>query len=382
MRMAFCTPFKPLNHPRTSGDVTIAQDLFDYFAGHGHSPATVPHLSTDWIWKQPARWPAYLRARSAVRRLCDSGNGLRPDLWFTYHSYYRAPDLFGPMARRMGIPYVIFAGAHSPGRRETWNTRPGYCLNVHALKTADHVFTNKQRDLTPLLSLLPENRITFVPPGIRTERFSFNAEQRETLRAEWQAQGRTIVMTAAMLRPGVKAEGVEHVITACAALARQGRDIMLVVAGDGTERERLEAMAGELLPSRSLFLGMVDRWNLYGAYSAADLFAFPGINEGLGMVYLEAQCCGLPVVAWDHDGAPQMVEHGKTGFITPSYDGEAFARAIGLLADNRQTRTTMGEAARKHVLAHHDLNANYGMVEKRMFDMLNTSSPATRENTR
>lgn len=375
MRMAFCTPFKPLDHPRTSGDVTIAQDLYDYFSEQQHIPFTVPHLGTDWLWRKPGRWWKYLTTRSAIRKLCDKRNPLRPEIWFTYHSYYKAPDVFGPLAKHLGIPYVIFAGAHSERRKDQWKTRPGYSLNLRALHAADHVFANKQRDLEPLQKLLPPDKVSFIPPGIRTDHFPFDAAQREQLRTAWQTQGQCLIMTAAMLRPGVKTEGVEHVITACAALRQQGLDISLVIAGDGTERERLEVLARDALPERCRFLGLVDRWELFGVYSAADIFAFPGINEGLGMVYLEAQCCGLPVVAWDHDGAPQMVVHGETGMITPSYNDDAFAKAIGLLVKNKTIRATMGETARKHVLVNHDLHTNYARVDERMAFLLEQRMP-------
>ena len=62
------------------------------------------------------------------------------------------------------------------------------------------------------------------------------------------------------------------------------------------------------LGDRVLFAGRIDRDRMFELYSGADLFVFPGINESLGMVYLEAQSCGLPVVAYDNGGIPEVVE--------------------------------------------------------------------------
>ena len=59
-----------------------------------------------------------------------------------------------------------------------------------------------------------------------------------------------------------------------------------------------------------------NRWRRY--YSAGDMFVFPGIRESLGMVYLESQSCGLPVVAFHNGGIPEVVVDGETGFLTPA----------------------------------------------------------------
>ena len=54
------------------------------------------------------------------------------------------------------------------------------------------------------------------------------------------------------------------------------------------------------------------------------VFAFPGIRESLGMVYLEAQACGLPVVAFDNGGVPEVVKDTVTGMLTPPFDKSGF----------------------------------------------------------
>ena len=68
-------------------------------------------------------------------------------------------------------------------------------------------------------------------------------------------------------------------------------------------------------PARPYSPGRIARQDMVQYYSAADLFAFPGIGESLGMVYLEAQACGLPVVALDSPGVSQVVVGGQTGLL-------------------------------------------------------------------
>lgn len=361
MKIAFCTPFKPLTHPRISGDVTIAKDLATFFQSLGHNVWIVPHISTRYIWKTPRNWGQAYTATQLVKETLQSSE--KPDVWFTYHSYYKAPDILGPLAAKESIPYAIFAPSHAPKRKKNWSTKPGYYLNRKALQQATHIFANKQRDLEGLQQIIPSNRLTFIPPGIRTERFTRDETSRAENRAAWNATDSIVVLTVAMLREGTKSEGVEHVITACHDLINQGHDITLVIAGDGKMRPYLHGIAQKMLPNRYTFLGIVPSKDLPQIYSSCDIFAFPGINEGLGMVYLEAQSCGLPVVAWDHDGAPQVVSNGITGIITPSYDNNAFTQAIGSLADSPNLRKNMGAAATRHAATNHNIQRNYEKLD-------------------
>ena len=78
------------------------------------------------------------------------------------------------------------------------------------------------------------------------------------------------------------------------------------------------------------------------AYSAADLFVFPGIGESLGMVFLEAQACGLPVIALNTAGVPQVVRPGHTGLLVQEDDGTAMARATARLLDHPEEREFLG----------------------------------------
>jgi glycosyltransferase involved in cell wall biosynthesis len=140
---------------------------------------------------------------------------------------------------------------------------------------------------------------------------------------------------------------------------RQGVDFQLVIAGDGVARKKLEQLAGEHVPGRVLFAGKIPRAKMFRYHSAADLFVFPGIRESLGLVYLEAQSCGLPVVAFDNAGVPEAVQDGKTGILVPIYAFEPFADAIKRLLTDNNMRKRMGLAAKSYVLEFHDLNKNY-----------------------
>jgi len=135
-------------------------------------------------------------------------------------------------------------------------------------------------------------------------------------------------------------------------------------------------MAHEHAPDRVIFLGKIPRENMYRYYSAADVFVFPGIRESLGMVYLEAQSCGLPVVAFNNAGVPEAVADGKTGLLVPMYALEPalepFVDAIKRLMVDKTLRQQMGLAAKSYVRETHDLNKNYQELEQSLNAIVHT----------
>jgi glycosyltransferase involved in cell wall biosynthesis len=98
-------------------------------------------------------------------------------------------------------------------------------------------------------------------------------------------------------------------------------------------------------------------------YHSADMFVFPGIQEGLGMVYLEAQSAGLPVVACTGWGASEVIRHNQTGLLSAPGDWKHFEQHIMRLLSDRELRHEMGEAAKQQISRHHDLQHNYKQFE-------------------
>ena len=362
MRIFFYAPFKPLGHTQPSGDLVIATSLYDHLTRSGHHVHAVSNLRSRWIFWKPWLW---LWAVAERHRLVRAVRRTRPDLWLTYHTYYKAPDVLGPhVCREAGLPYVIFQGSYSSQRRRSFKTKPGYLLNKQALLTARHIFANRQEDLVNLRRLLPEDRLSYVPPGIYSDDFQFSGEARGELRREWGVGDRVLVLSAAMFRPGVKTRGLSLVIQTCGQLVSEGADLMLAIAGDGKERKALEALAEIHLPGRVRFVGQIPRSRMYRFYSSGDLFFFPGFDESLGMVYMEAQSCGLPVVALADGGIPEVVDNGRTGLLLPLDEVSDFSMAIDRLFKDRELRETMGRAAVSHIREKHDLKRNYDGIQR------------------
>lgn len=364
MKIAYYMPFKPMGHPNPSGDLMTGTELYHHLSARGHNIHLASKLRCRWIYYRPLAMVRLIRER---QRLYNLFQARLPDLWLSYHSYYKAPDLLGAScSRKLNIPYVIFQGIYSTKRRKKLKSLPGYILNRRVLLSASHVFTNKRRDFTNLKRLLAEDHLSYIAPGIDPQAFSFSSTSRREQRRRWGIGDELVVMTAAMMRPGVKTAGLRQVIDSCYELIRCGVNIRLVIVGDGSSRKELEQQTLRLPAKSVLFVGQIARPELFHYYSGADIFAFPGIEESLGMVYLEAQSCGLPVVAFEDWGGGEAVLQRRTGLLSPAARVDEFTANIRRLAEDSNLRHNLAEAARPHVKEHHDLTINYLQLEQKL----------------
>ena len=148
------------------------------------------------------------------------------------------------------------------------------------------------------------------------------------------------------------------------------------MVGDGPDRFQAEEKCRQAnICDRVLFLGTIPRGDMYRYYSAADVFVFPGIGESLGLVFLEAQSCGLPVVAFNNAGVPEAVRDGKTGLLVPIYALEPFVDAVKRLMVDKNLRRRMGLAAKSYVREAHDLEKNYKKLDSVIQRTVNCRRP-------
>ncbi|TKB07585.1 glycosyltransferase family 4 protein [Desulforhopalus sp. IMCC35007] len=366
MKIAYYMPFKTMGHPNPSGDLIIGSELYEHL-NKNNSVELVSPLRARWIYFNPLRLlQLFFERQRIINRLKNSP----PDLWFSYHSYYKAPDLLGPYcSNKLKRPYVIFQAIYSTKRRKNLWTLPGFLLNKATLEHATHIFTNKRVDHKNLLRLIPEEKLTYIAPGIRPGDFEFSAEKRKELRPQWAAKDEVLIITAAMMRPGVKTDGISKVIEACSSLQKKGHQLKLLIIGDGESRAGLTRQAKQLLPGRVHFLGKIPRKELYQYFSCADIFAFPGIQESLGMVYLEAQSCRLPAVAFEDWGGKEAIVHNQTGLLSPAGEPERFRDNIERLIVDSKLRHTLAGKAEQHIRANHNLKYNYNTLDKKLQEL-------------
>lgn len=147
----------------------------------------------------------------------------------------------------------------------------------------------------------------------------------------------------------IEGKGLETLFAALPSLADLP-NLHLVLVGSGSGQvisieDRLRARAEEApLRGRVTFTGRVD--NVAAYLQASDLFAFPTLDEALGMSAAEAQACGLPAVASRTGGVPDIVEDGVTGILVPPGDAGALAAGLRLLVEDSSLRARFALAAR------------------------------------
>ena len=141
------------------------------------------------------------------------------------------------------------------------------------------------------------------------------------------------MLTVAMMRQGDKLSSYKNLGKAFAQISS---DYELTVIGDGDAAPDVKAA----LPDHTKYIGTVtDKQTLAAYYQSSDIFLWPGINEAFGMVYLEAQYHGLPVIAEDRMGVRDVVRDG--GILTPADDANAYTSAINkMIKDHKNEITT------------------------------------------
>jgi glycosyltransferase involved in cell wall biosynthesis len=360
MRIAFYAPMKPPDHPTPSGDVRVARLLIAALRQAGNRVELASRLRT-WDGagdEQRQARLAKIGARSAerlIRRYRRAPRGARPDLWFTYHLYHKAPDWLGPaVAEALEIPYAVAEASYAPKRAGgPWDR--GHRAVADALGRADVVFHLNTRDsacVDPLLK--PEARAVRLPPFLDVKAFA-GPPDRTPFDRLGIPRAVPILMAVGMMRPGDK-------VASYRLLADALRDVLdrswcLVIVGDGPGRIDVEAAFGGYSPDRVRWLGALKPEALVPLYRAADLLVWPAVNEAFGMAILEAQAAGLPVVAGQVGGVPGIVEDGTTAILTAAGDARAFGAAVARLLDEPSRRRALGAAARMRAARVHDLGA-------------------------
>jgi glycosyltransferase involved in cell wall biosynthesis len=362
LRIAFYAPLKPPDHPIASGDRTMARLLIAALTLRGHAVEIAARLRSHDPTGDASRLERLrdIGARLADRFVarCLAAPGRRPDLWFTYHPYYKAPDFIGPrVAERLAIPYAI-AEASLAGKRNGGRWRLGHDATVAAVRRADVVIGLNGNDRAGILpELAAPERWQALKPFIDTAPFATarrsRGAAREALTARWNLDPEVPWLVAvAMMRPGDKAHSSAILAAATALVA--DRPWRLLIVGDGTASDAVAA-GFAACAERVAWLGRIEGEALAATVAACDLCVWPAINEAYGMALLEAQAAGVPVLAGASGGVGDIVGDGVTGVLVPPGDAAVFAAALAALLEAPERRRAMGIAAARQAAAAHDI---------------------------
>lgn len=203
------------------------------------------------------------------------------------------------------------------------------------------------------LSLRARNAMVRMAPGIDTTHFSMNTATGD-LRKQLGLDGKVVIVCVGRLVPR---KGQDRLIQALPLLRDSIPNIHLLIVGEGSYKSKLDALVKENnLSAQVTFVGRVPFSELPSYFRCGDIFAMPSRSrmgglevEGLGIVYLEASACGLPVIAGNSGGAPDAVVDGVTGIVVDGRNINEIAGAIARVVSDPAKSKNMGVAGNEWV---------------------------------
>jgi len=261
--------------------------------------------------------------------------------------------LLAPALRRGGAARLL---ATTHGHEAGWAAAPGARQLLRRIADAVDVVTylgDYTRDkLVQGLGPSVAGKMQRLAPGVDAS--VFRPGLGDELRRELGLTDRPVIVCVSRLMPR---KGQDVLIRALPTIQRQVPDATLLLVGGGPSRSRLSTLAEQTGVSRSVVTtGSVPWLSLPSYYGAGDVFAMPcrtrlgGLDvEGLGIVFLEAAGCGLPVVAGDSGGAVDAVIDGVTGVVVDGRSTELVADSVTRLLLDPARATEMGSEGRRWV---------------------------------
>jgi len=246
--------------------------------------------------------------------------------------------------RLAGLSRLVVS-IHHP---DPWGEDPRHRVNTGRASHLCNALIAPSRATRDLLleANVPAHKIRIIPSGVPVPtRLPSRADARARLSLPPDA---FVISSLARLSPH---KGIGDLIEAAACVPDPRGELALVIAGDGSERARLEDLAAARLGPRVTFLGRIPDETVPDVYAASNLFCLPSQLEGFGLVYVEAAYRSVPSIGTDVGGVPDVIVDGETGLLVPVGDVAALTAAIVRLRDDGALRARLGEAARTRAYA-------------------------------
>jgi phosphatidylinositol alpha-1,6-mannosyltransferase len=285
----------------------------------------------------------YRRMRDAALRIA----GELPAPWRGIIATKWSPEALGAeqAARRLGVPWGVFG-----------HDREFILHAANVVKWALQTYLFRRADLCFAISsyaarnfrrgFAPADRIRMVGCGIESELFHPDEGMAATLRERHGLHGRPVLLTVGRLVPR---KGHLTVIQALRQVRGQFPNVAYVIVGEGEFRPQIErGIVEHGLQGTVIMAGRTGEEELCGYYTLAEVMVMPSHDiigkptEGFGLTFLEANCCGTPVIGSRTGGIPDAVEDGRSGLLVPPRDPRALAAAIERLLGNPAEAREMG----------------------------------------
>jgi glycosyltransferase involved in cell wall biosynthesis len=363
--MAFYAPLKSPLHPTPSGDRKIAQLFSKALSDAGFGVILASQLrsfdkSGDPIRQRRLISLAKREAARILRRWAQSNT--KPIAWFSYHLYYKAPDLIGPIiCQQLNIPYIVseasWANKRANGPWASYNRQLDKALQIASkvicINPIDRVALDsyyQNREHSPIVSIN-----AFIDKNLIKSHKS-----RADIAKLYQFKNQLPwIVCIAMMREGDKHRSFEQLSEV---IHKTESSHQLLIIGDGVMREQVSALFSE--HKHVSFAGALKILDIAALLPQFEILIWPAVNEALGMVFLEAQQAGLAIISADHGGVSSIVAHQKSGFVCPVNDTQVMADKLELLLQDRSFLKQMQKSAKKNIIENHSLANTSLQLEK------------------
>ena len=324
-------------------------------------------------------------ARS-VRRVASIIRDVRPHILHTHTAkagaIARAAATLGSGKARPPIVVHTFHGHVLKGYFDPARTAVFRQVERHLARSSDVLVavSPEVRDELAAQGVAPREKFAVIRLGIPLEERLGDETADLDYRRLYGIPPETFVVGWVGRMTGVKDTGA--VLEIVRAARELGVDAVLVMVGDGPDRERLEQLAHDLGIARATyFVGYQSE--VAGYYRLFDVFLLPSVNEGTPVSAIEALASGTPVVATRVGGVPDVVRDGLDGFLVEPGDVEGAAERLAILAADPALRARLGESGRARVLERYSVARLVDDVDRLYCSLLaakGIAPPATRRS--
>ncbi len=299
------------------------------------------------------RCPSLLRRINVIKDLkafFDIWRIINKDKPLIVHTHSSKAGLIGRLAAKLaGAPIIV----HTPhghvffGYFGPFKTKLFIIFEKLASRITDKIvaLTNREKEDHILFKIAEEDKFSVIYSGIELNALKESSSgEKQNLKKELGIpENSLIVGTAGRLVP---VKGPEFLVKASKYIISKYPDTYFMFTGDGTLEHDLKRKALEMgISDNIIFLGWRD--DLAKIISIYDIFVLPSLNEGMGRVLVEAMALGKPIVASNIGGIPDLVIHGKNGFLVPPKNPKKLAKYIQILLEDEEKRENMGLAGKK-----------------------------------